>query len=200
MDNLSLRKYHIRGLLVYKAITSLKRLSKSKKLPTGNTTLTDKGVEKSEREFLEFYINDTPLSELLDKFYGIKGSILDNWIGILGSFENHKSEIIRVKQLLGKTISDKEIRQTYPSEWSNDDFQWYLEMTRDELSDPEVIIYCCAECGNYDCGGIKARIDKSDNAFIWTFTEEDKQLVFSFNKYQYFDLFDKYLRQLGKKD
>jgi hypothetical protein len=44
-----------------------------------------------DREFLEFFVNDKPLSELLDKFYGIKGSILDNWIGILGSFGNHKS-------------------------------------------------------------------------------------------------------------
>ena len=99
-----------------------------------------------------------------------------------------------------KNISDKEIRQVYPSEWSNKEFQCYLEKTRQKLADPEVIIYCCAECGDYDCGGIKAKIDKTDNAFVWTITEEDKRLKFEFDKYQYFDLFDKYLRQLEKKD
>lgn len=200
MDTLSLRKYLRKGSLVDRDTTSLKQLSKSKRLPTGNTTLTDKGVVKSEREFLEFFVNDKPLSELLGKFYETKGSFLDNWIGVLGSPVNKKAEVIKVKQLLGKAISDKEIRQVYPSDWSEDEFQWYLEKEREELADPEVIIYCCAECGDYDCGGIKAKIDKTDNLFVWTITEEDKRLKFEFDKYQYFDLFDKYLRQLEKKD
>jgi hypothetical protein len=200
MDTLLLKKYQKQGSLVDADISSLKRLPKSKRQPTDNTTLTDKGLAKSEREFLEFFINDKPLSELLDKFYETKGSILDNWIGVLGSFENKKTEILKVKQLIGKTISDKEIRQVYPSEWCDTEFQWYLEKTREELADPEVIIYCCAECGDYDCGGFKAKIAKTDNAFVWRITEEDKSLTFEFDKYQYFDLFDKYLRQLEKKD
>lgn len=200
MDTLSLRKYLRKGSLVDRDTASLKQLSKSKRLPTGNTTLSYKGVVKSEREFLEFFVNDKPLSEILDKFYETKGSILDNWIGKLGSSVNKKAEILKVKQLIGKTISDKEIRQVYPSEWSDEEFQWYLAKEREELSNPEVIIYCCAECGDYDCGGIKAKIDTTENAFVWTITEEDKGLTLEFDKYQYFDLFDKYLRQLEKKD
>jgi hypothetical protein len=35
---------------------------------------------------------------------------------------------------------------------------------------------------------------------MWTITEEAKRLTFEFGKYQYIDLFDKYLRQLEKKD
>lgn len=163
-------------------------------------TLSIRKYVKSGKGFLEFFINCSPLSELLDKFYRMNGSILDNWIGTLGAFENRRAEVIKVKQLLGKTISDEEIRRTYPSEWNDKDFQWYLERVRDELSNPEIIIYCCAECGGYDCGGIKAKIEKTENAFVWTFTEEEKQLMFSFDKYQYFDLFDKYLKQLEKKD
>ena len=200
MDTLSLRKYSRQASMADRDTASLRQLSKSKRLPTGNTTFTNKGLVKSEREFLEFFVNDKPLSELLDKFYETKGSILDNWIGVLGSSVNKKAEILKVKQLIGKTISDKEIRLVYPSEWSDNEFQWYLEKTREELADPEVIIYCCAECGDYDCGGIKTKIDKTDNAFIWTTTEEDKRLTFEFDKYQYFDLFDKYLRKLEKKD
>ena len=200
MDTLSLRKYLRKGSLVDRDTASLKQLAKSKRLPTGNTTLTNKGVEKIEREFLEFFVNDKPLSELLDKFYETKGSILGNWIGVLGSSVNKKAEVIKVKQLLGKSISDKEIRHVYPFEWSVDEFQWYLDKEREQLSDPEVIIYCCAECGDYDCGGIKAKIAKTDSSFLWTFNHEDKQLRFEFNNYHYFDLFDKYLRQLEKKD
>ena len=196
MDTLSLRKYRKQSSLVDRDVSSLKQLSKSKRLPAGNTTLTNKGLVKPEREFFEFFINDKPLSALLNKFYETKGSILDNWIGVFGSFANQKAEMLKVKQLLGKTISDKEIRQVYPSEWSDSEFQWYLEKTREELSDPEVIIYCCTECGDYDCGGIKTKIDKTESAFVWTITEKNKRLAFEFEKYQYFDLFDKYSRQL----
>ena len=200
MDTFSLRKYLRQRSLVDKDTALLKQLSKSKRLPTGNTTLTKKGVVRSEREFLEFFVNEKPLSELLDKFYGIKGCILDNLIVVLGSSLNKKAEILKVKQLIGKTISDKEIRKVYPSEWGDEEFQWYLEKTREELAEPEVIIYCCAECGDYDCGGIKAKIDKTDNSFVWTIIEGNNRLTFEFDKYQYFDLFDKYLRHLENKD
>lgn len=200
MDTLSLRKYRRQASIDDRDTAPLKQLTKSKRPPTDNTTLTDKGLVKSEREFLDFFVNDKPLSELLDKFYETKGNVLDNWIGVLGSSVNKKTEIVKVKQLIGKTISDKEIRQAYPPEWSDNEFQWYLEKTREELADPEVIIYCCAECGDYDCGGIKAKIDRTDNTFVWTITEDDKRLTFEFDKYQYLDLFHKYLRQLEKKD
>jgi hypothetical protein len=200
MDILSLKKYQRKGTLIDADISSLKRLSKSKSPPAGNTTLTDQGLVKHEREFLEFFINDNPLSGLLDKVFTAQGSILDNWIGVLGSFENKQAEILKVKQLIGKPISDKEITQVYPREWSDSEFGWYLRKTREELTDSEIIIYCCAECGDYDCGGIKVKIDKTDNAFIWAITEEDKRITFEFDKYQYFELFDKYFKTLEKKD
>lgn len=196
MDTLSLRKYYSKASKVDTNTVSLKQLAKSKKLLTGKTTLSNDEHSESERVFLEFFINEKPLSELLDNFFESKGSILDNWIGVLGSSVGKKFEILKVKQLIGKHVSDKEIRQVYPSEWSDEEFQWYLEKLRQELDDPEVIIYCCAECGDYDCGGIKTKIDKTKNSFIWTITEVEKKLLFEFDKYQYFDLFDKYLRHL----
>jgi hypothetical protein len=188
MDTLELRKYYLTNPL------------KSKKSSTGNITFTATGAMKPGRMFIEFYINSAPLSGLLDKFYNSRGSILDNWIGVLGSFENYHAEIIKVKQLLGKSISDKEIRACYPSDWNDDTFQSYLGKVRKELADPEIIIYCCTECGDYDCGGLKVRIDKTDDAFIWTFTQKDERLTFEFDKYQYFDLFQNYARQLERKN
>jgi hypothetical protein len=197
MDTLSLRKYSRESFLVDRNTASLKQLSKSKKLAAGNTSLTHEGLVKSERVFLEFFVNGVPLSELVDKFFETKGSILDNWIGVLGSFKNYKAEIIKVKQLLGRSISDEEIREMYPSKWNDKEFQWYLEKTREELSDPEVIIYCCAECGDYDCGGLKAEIKNTEYTFVWAITGESKRLTLEFEKQQYFELFDKYLRQFG---
>jgi hypothetical protein len=199
MDTISLEKYRRPGSPVDRNTTSLQSLSPSKKLPAGNSTLTDNGLMKSEREFLEFYINGQPLSEQLNSFYRIEGNILENWIGVLGWFVNAKTDIIKAKQLLGKKISDKEIRAAYPPAWSDSEFQPYQEKHQEELSDPEIIIYCCAECGDYDCGGIRIELDKTEHAFIWTITEKNKQLKFEFDKYQYFDLFDKYIRQLKNK-
>ena len=196
MDKLSLRKYHRSSSIVDKNVNSLRKLAKSKRLATGNTSLTPDGLVRTEGTFLEFYINDEPLSKLLDKFYAKKGSILDNWIGVLGWSVNKKSDTVKVKRLLGKNISEKEIREMYPAEWSNSEFRYYLEKEREELSDPEIIIYCCAECGDYECGGITVQINKTDDAFVWTIRDEDKHLTFKFDKYQYFDLFDRYLRKL----
>jgi hypothetical protein len=196
MDTLTLRKYHRQGSLVDKETNSLDKLAKKKKSFQGNTTLTDKGLIKSEKQFLEFFINDKPLSELLDNFYNSKTTILDNWIGVLGS--NPKTDIIKVKQLLKKEVSDKEIRQVYPSTWSDDEFSLYLDKYREELENPEVLIYCCAECGDYDCGGIAVTIDKTGTSVIWTIKEGEKALKFVFDKYSYFEVFNNYLQKLTK--
>ena len=110
---------------------------------------------------MEFYINDIPLTELLNTFYNNKGTILDNWIGVLGWTTNLSAEIVKIKQLLGKNISDKEIRRVFPASWTETEFETYLDKYRDELSNPEIIIYCCVECGDYDCGGISVLINKN---------------------------------------
>lgn len=199
MDTLSIKKYHRHALVVDKKINSLKRLSKADNLPKGNTSLTKSGSIKTDREFLEFYINDTPLTELLNSFYNQKGSILDNWVGVLAWITNLPAEMIKIKQLLGKNISDKEIRQVFPASWTDTEFEYYLDKYRDELANPEIIIYCCAECGDYDCGGIAVSIDKTDNSVIWKIIYKEKMLSFQFDKYQYFDILNNRLNHLQKQ-
>ena len=199
MDTLSIKKYHRHALVVDKKINSLKRLSKADNLPKGNTSLTKSGSIKTDREFLEFYINDTPLTELLNSFYNQKGSILDNWVGVLGWITNLPAEMIKIKQLLGKNISDKEIRQVFPASWTDTEFEYYLDKYRDELANPEIIIYCCAECGDYDCGGIAVSIDKTDNSVIWKIIDKEKMLSFQFDKYQYLDILNNRLNHLQKQ-
>ncbi|MBX3255400.1 MAG: hypothetical protein KF862_14760 [Chitinophagaceae bacterium] len=196
MDTLRLQKYQRQGSLIDKETNSLKKVSGKKNNFHGNTTLTNKGLVKSEAQFLEYFVNDKPLSELLDNFYNSKTTILENWIGALGT--NSKTDIIKVKQLIGKEVSDKEIRQVYPSAWTDDEFSWYLEKYREELKKTKVLIYCCAECGDYDCGGIAVTIDKTDSSVTWTIKEGDKALRFEFDKYSYFEVFNNYLRIVAK--
>jgi len=68
MDTLKLQKYQRQGSLVDNNINSLDKVIKNKKAASGNTTLTNRGLTKSDKQFLEYFINDKPLSELLDKF------------------------------------------------------------------------------------------------------------------------------------
>jgi hypothetical protein len=196
MDTFSIKKYHRHGSVVDKEINSVKRITNSDKLPKGNSTLTNKCSIKTYREFLEFFINDVPLTELLNKFYNQKGSVLDNWIGVLGWTTNSQAEIIKLKQLLGKNINDNDIRKVFPASWTDNEFESNLEKYRDELSNPEIIIYCCAECGDYDCGGITVSINKTDSSVIWTIAEKDKTLSFEFDKYLYFDTLQKRIKHL----
>lgn len=196
MDTLSIKTYHRQGSVADKEINSVKRITKSVKLPKGNTTITNEGAIKTDSDFMEFFINDVPLTEILNKFYNQKGSVLDNWIGVLGSSTNLPAEIIKIKQLLKKNVSDQEIRKVFPSSWTDNKFEYYLEKYRDELSNPEIIIYCCAECGDYGCGGITASINKTANSVTWTITENDKTLNFEFDKYLYFDTLQKRIKRL----
>ena len=199
MDILSLKKYHREGFVVDKNISSLKRLSKVDNLPEGNRSLIKSCSVKSDREFFEFYINDRPLTELLNSFYNEKGTILDKWVGVLGSTTKLPAEIIKIKQLLGKNISDKEIRNVFPASWTDTEFEYYLNKYREELSNPEIIIYCCAECGDYDCGGISVSIYKTDISVVWKIFENEKILSFEFEKYQYFETLNKRLETLKKQ-
>jgi hypothetical protein len=197
MDTLKLQKYNRHGAIVDNKINTLDKVLTSKKKFSGNVPLTQKGVIKTDKVFLEYFINDKPLSELLDEFYNSKTTILKNWIGVLASSDNPKTDIIKVKQLLRKKVADKEIRQVYPSSLTDDDFKWYLDKYRQELENPEILIYCCAECGDYDCGGIAVTIDKTDTSVIWTIQDGDKSLKFEFDKYLYFEVFNEYLLRLA---
>lgn len=194
MDTLRLQRYQKPGSPAGKEMNSLEKAAGKKKNFQDKTALPNKGLMKPGTEFLEYFINDKPLSALLDHFYGSKTTILENWIGALGV--NPKSDLIKIKQLLNKEVTDKEIRQVYPAAWTKDEFSGYLDKYRDELANPEILIYCCAECGDYECGGIAVTTAIEDKSVIWTINDGDKALKFEFEKYAYFEVLNNYLRKL----
>ncbi len=77
-------------------------------------TVDNKTKTQTNKEFWEYYINDVPLSEQLDIFFQSKESILENWIGSLSTSGNSWNNNIKVKQLLGKKITDEEIKKGFP--------------------------------------------------------------------------------------
>ena len=159
-----------------------------------------KKIDGQPDTFLEFFINGRPLSEVYSEFHQLKTSLLDNWTGVLGSFPNSHAEIITVKHLLSKTVTEKEFRAAFPQNWTESELEWHLDKYKEELADPEILIYCCPICGDHDCGGIATRIIKTDETVIWTIIDERKDLTFEFNKYAYFDAFNARLNYLQKKN
>ncbi len=159
-----------------------------------------KSNSKPQNSFTEFFINNRPLSALLDDFYASKHFItLKNNIGVLGSKRNTALEIIKVKQLLGKTINKadfdelmKELGRTIDKNTIKD----IIDSLTDELAEPGIMIYCCARCGDYQCGGVMVEMVIDEHYIKWTFGDAERNLVFVFDKYAYLGTIRSYLDKI----
>lgn len=138
--------------------------------------------------FLEFCINDTPLSLLLDNCNTYGDSLLLNYTGVLGSEVFANGEWIKLHQLMQKQVTDADIRKAIPNRFSPKETRQLVEEYLHELMAPEVIIYCCAECGDYYCGGIKVIIEVQEATVTWSVCDMPAPLVFTFDKYQYYQV------------
>jgi hypothetical protein len=199
MDIIELKKYHRSGGLVDEQNTRPKDILSKIKTFTRNVTMTKEGQNKSPTEFYEFFINDKPLSEILTEFSKLENSLLDNWVGILGSFSNKKWERNTIKRLLLQEINEQEVRDVFPKDLDKYYLDNGIENYKDELADEEIIIYGCAECGDYGCGGFKIKVDRKGNQFVWTYNEDENILQFYFDEHQYFDTFDSYRKTIENK-
>jgi hypothetical protein len=161
--------------------------------------LTKDGLYKRPTEYYEFFINDKPLSLILTEFCNFDNSILDNCIGVFGSFSNRQFELNKIKRLLIKQITEQEIRAVFPKDFDKQFLDNGIENYLEELADEQIIIYGCAECGDYGCGGFKVKVDKTDDSFVWTYSDEGKILQFHFEKNQYFKTFDNYRQTIDSE-
>jgi|WetSurMetagenome_2_1015567.scaffolds.fasta_scaffold33537_3 hypothetical protein len=200
MDTIELKKYHRTGGLGAEQTTRPKDILSKIKTVFGNVTMTKEGQNKRPTEFYEFFINDRPFSEILTEFCKLDYSLLDNWVGVLGSFSNKKSELNTIKRLLLQQITEQEIRDVFPKVLDKYYLDNGIENYREELADEEIIIYGCLECGDYDCGGFKIKVDKEGEKFLWTYNDEGNILQFHFDQHQYFDTFDSYRKTIENEN
>jgi hypothetical protein len=141
-------------------------------------------------EYVEFIVNEEPLSELLNQHFGYKPPLLAKFTSTLGTMELVSSDQLKIEQLLGHTITEKELEKFFPAK--HFDQKPILE----ELAHDKVLIYCCAECGDYKCSGIFARITKGPGSYTWLFEDNGKQLTFEFEKEAYEQVLKHYLDYL----
>lgn len=141
-------------------------------------------------DYVEFYINGNALSEIINQNCQPKNPLLQNFTSTLGTMELSNFDRLKVKQLLGENIDQTTIEKLFPSK------QFDQKPIFDELALPEVLIYCCAECADYKCGGVFAKINKQANQITWEISFNQKKLDFSFDKSEYENEFKEYLTEL----
>jgi hypothetical protein len=158
---------------------------------------------KSQIGFFELFINDRSLSDILTEFYEFKDEhLLDNWALMIGGFQRYEAdEHILIKRLLFKKISETDIRNVYPPDITEKSMQEMLEYYYKDFLVKDPIIYGCCICGQEGCGGFDVKISKNEDCNIWTFIHfnENTQLQFHFDKYQYFQVFDEYNKMQREK-
>lgn len=140
-------------------------------------------------ECMEYFIDEKPLSEHLKNLN--KTNVFDKWISAFSIPSNVGIERLKAKHLMNKRVSDDEIRRLYDVD---ENIEWHVQKHREELNNSEVLLYCCAECGDYDCGGIATEITFTDKSIIWFFGGETDPLTFEFDKFKYFSVFNRFLR------
>lgn len=192
MDTLELKKYHRKNGLVDESTTSPESLLDKIKSIFGHDALIKNKRSKRPAEFYEFFINGQALSTILTAFYELEHSLLDRWVGALGSFANRQFELNTIKRLLLKAITEQEIRSVFPKDLDQRLVENGIENYKAELADEEITVYVCAECGDYGCGGYKVKVDKMDDAIVWTCRNDGKILQFYFDINQYHTTFDAY--------
>ena len=135
-------------------------------------------------------MNDEPLSDLLNHFFSLNERVLAKFTSTLGTMESVNSDRLKVIQLLAKKPTQKELNELFPAP------RFDQKPILEELALDQVLIYCCAECGDYKCGGIFAKISKESDAYSWVFERDGKKLKFNFAADQYEAVLQNYIAGL----
>ncbi len=204
MDVIKLRKYHqIKELVNNPGYSSSGEWSDVVN-GSGDVVISKSGSFQTWREFIEIFINDQQLSDLLTTFLAYHDSLLKYWVGVLGSFPDKQAELFTLKRLLLEPITDEEIRSALPKDSKEKQIEERFKWHKEHLLNDLILIYCCHECGNFECGGINVKIDQKNDTIIWTFFENElrrtkgKTLQFHFEKSQYSGVFNKYRKAFLK--
>jgi len=176
----------------------LKKYTNARK--DGSTRIYDK--DPGIISFMEFYIDDQPLFSLLDAFYGTKqGTLLDFYIGVFGLFGDIPYEIIKIKKLMGKAITQADfagLRAQLAHTLDEDDADDRAAAIKDELAEAGLLIYLPACCCDYGCGWLATDLVIDELQVIWTFSDEGRNITFVFDRYAYLDTLKAYMNKVKK--
>lgn len=141
-------------------------------------------------DYVEFFVNGKALSEIINEKCQPKNPLLKNFTSTLGTMELTNFDRLKVRQLLVEKIDQSDIEKLFPSS------RFDQKIIFDELALPEILLYCCAECADYKCGGVFVKINSSANSIDWTVNFNQQKLNFSFDKKLYQEEFADYIQEL----
>jgi hypothetical protein len=152
--------------------------------------LDDQKQKVAIADYVEFFVNGVPLSDRINETLKPKKPVLSNYTSVLGTMELTNFDRLKIQQLLGKKVSDAELENLFPAS------QFDQKVIADELALNKVLIYCCAECGDYKCGGFFVRINETPDSISWVLDHSGKKIEFTFDRSEYQAELNGYLSEL----
>lgn len=152
--------------------------------------LEDDSEKAAISDYVEFFVNGIPLSDQINEILKPKKPVLTNYTSVLGTMELSNFDRLKIQQLLRKKVSDSDLENLFPAS------QFDQKIIADELALDKVLIYCCAECGDYKCGGFFVKITEESDAVFWNLNHNGKELKFQFPRAEYASELEEYLETL----
>ncbi|WP_299678730.1 hypothetical protein [uncultured Dokdonia sp.] len=168
-------------------------------------------VPHNERFFYEIFIDQQPLSSLLDVHYENTTPLLFNWIGLLKSNSDTAFHTLLIKSLLKLPIADEEFLVLFEKgEKEVEDIPFTSVY---DLKQNFIKLYTCPYCDHVeplDCGGYHVKVFKKEHSYVWQFDNKGKNilsdpafrntlektpLTFEFDKNIYEKVFFKFLKE-----
>ncbi|CAL2102226.1 conserved protein of unknown function [Tenacibaculum sp. 190130A14a] len=216
-DKISL-KYFISNIGVLEDLSSLSSVKsiydQSKSYYNEVEILRKDGkLKKVYQSFYEIYVNDKPLSFILDQYFENKTPIIYNWVGMIGAFSK-KLDLITIKLLLKQEIKKNDVIALYTKHNETCDniieqYSYEINQCLEAFKNENIHIYGCPQCGELEHGGYFVKIKKKKGYFQWEFEKESRQsvnpeyipknnekdkLIIKFDKNQYTKTFYNYIK------
>jgi len=153
------------------------------------------------RDFYEFYINDQSLINIVSKNYweidaDENVGFFNTHVGCLGSFGKFWDGI-NVSILTKKEFSKDQIEsleKMFCSDYRVSELSISDKSHKEQLVEDITngfLLYCCQDCGDFDCGGITFEIKRVGDNMIWT---DNSKIEIQFNFDEYKEVLENYLK------
>lgn len=146
--------------------------------------------------FFEFYVNDVPLSQILDKFFNNSETLLNNQNGQIGYYKNSFNfDKLVINSFLKKPITSKDL-SVFSKEGKE---EWFLDFVDEQNKaineDAFFRFYICSVCGDGYCHLTLGKVIKNEKTFSWIFENfKEETLKFEFDSDSYIKVFNDYLK------